>query len=45
VGRRTEIYELDEWGDRKPRTQIVAIGSAIDAQDLSNKFEACRELI
>jgi G3E family GTPase len=45
VGRRTEIYELDEWGDRKPRTQIVAIGSTIDAQELSNKFEACSEVI
>jgi len=43
VGRRTEIYELDEWGERTPRTQIVAIGSAINAQDLSNKFDACIE--
>jgi hypothetical protein len=45
VGRRTEIYELDEWGDRTPRSQIVAIGSAIDVQELSNKFEACSEVI
>ncbi len=43
VGRRTEIYELDEWGERTPRSQIVAIGSSIDAQDLSNKFDACIE--
>ncbi len=41
VGRRTEIYELDEWGERTPRTQIVAIGSQIDARDLTNKFNAC----
>ena len=27
VGRRTEICELDEWGERTPRTQIVAIGA------------------
>jgi G3E family GTPase len=45
VGRRTEIYELDEWGKRTPRTQIVAIGESggIDAQELSNKFDACIE--
>ena len=41
VGRRTEISELDEWGNRTPRTQIVAIGSSIDTQALSNKFDAC----
>ena len=43
VGRRTEIYELDEWGERTPRTQIVAIGSSIDAQELNKKFGACIE--
>ena len=38
VGRRTEISELDEWGERTPRTQIVAIGApgGIDAQELRN---------
>jgi G3E family GTPase len=41
VGRRTEIYELDEWGERTPHSQIVAIGSPIDARELRNKFEAC----
>ena len=41
VGRRTEISELDEWGDRTPRTQIVAIGAPINAQELSNQFDAC----
>jgi G3E family GTPase len=43
VGRRTEISELDEWGERTPRTQIVAIGAAIDVQELSDKFDACIE--
>jgi len=28
VGRPTEISELDEWGERTPRTQIVAIGES-----------------
>ena len=41
VGRRTEISELDEWGERTPRTQIVAIGAAIDARELDDKFDAC----
>jgi len=43
VGRRTEILELDEWGDRTPRTQIVAIGKAFNAQALSHQFDACIE--
>jgi G3E family GTPase len=41
VGRRTEISELDDWGDRTPRTQIVAIGAPINAQQLSHQFDAC----
>jgi len=43
VGRRTEIAELDEWGERMPRTQIVAIGAAINAPEMSDKFDACIE--
>ncbi len=43
VGRRTEIFELDDWGERTPRTQIVAIGAAIDAGELNDKFDACIE--
>ena len=45
VGRRTEISELDEWGNHKPRTQIVAISESegIDTQDLQSKFDACIE--
>ncbi len=41
VGRRTEICELDDWGERTPRTQIVAIGNGFDAQELNDKFAAC----
>ena len=41
VGRRTEISELDEWGERPPRTQIIAIGAVIDDLELSDKFEGC----
>ena len=43
VGRRTEISELDEWGERTPRTQIVAIGAVINKQELSDKFDSCLE--
>ena len=45
VGRRTEISELDKWGERTPHTQIVAIGAlgGSDAQELSDKFDACLE--
>ncbi|QDT94948.1 CobW family GTP-binding protein [Gimesia aquarii] len=41
VGRRTELSELGVWGKATPRTQIVAIGSLINAEDLNQKFEAC----
>jgi G3E family GTPase len=43
VGRRTEIRELDEWGERRPCTKIVAIGSAneIDPDSLTALFESC----
>jgi len=41
VGRRTEIMELGDWGKRTPRTQLVAIGSTVDTQALSRKFDAC----
>jgi len=41
VGRRTEISEMDDWGERTPRTQVVAIGSSINAEDLNTKFDAC----
>ena len=43
VGRRTEISELDEWGERVPRSQIVAIGapSSFDSAELTKQFDAC----
>lgn len=43
VGRRTEISELDAWGERTPYTKIVAIGSSndIDPDSLAALFENC----
>ena len=41
VGRRTEITDLGDWGERPRRTQIVAIGSGFDGEELRKKFDAC----
>jgi hypothetical protein len=43
VGRRSNLAAADEWGERTPRTQIVAIGApdAFDPDDLRERFEAC----
>jgi G3E family GTPase len=43
VGRRVDISLQDEWGQRVPRTQIVAIGAAgsIDASLLEKTFTSC----
>lgn len=41
VGRRTEVSELDHWGERTPRSRIVAIGASIDSQKLDEMFDAC----
>ncbi len=41
VGRRTELAEIGDWGERKPCTQIVAIGSSINTEELTQKFDAC----
>ena len=43
VGRRVDISIHEEWGQRAPRTQIVAIGAAgsIDANQLENTFASC----
>jgi G3E family GTPase len=43
VGRRVDLSVQDEWGQRTPRTQIVAIGAAgsIDAGLLENTFASC----
>jgi G3E family GTPase len=43
VGRRVDISIQDRWGQRTPRTQIVAIGAAgsIDADLLETTFASC----
>ncbi len=43
VGRRVDISIQEEWGERAPRTQIVAIGAAggIDATLLEKTFASC----
>jgi len=43
VGRRVDISLQDEWGQRAPHTQIVAIGAAgrIDASLLEKTFASC----
>ncbi|MGB8886676.1 MAG: GTP-binding protein [Candidatus Korobacteraceae bacterium] len=43
VGKRVDISLREEWGDRPPLTQIVAIGSpdGIDASALQDRFEQC----
>ncbi len=43
VGRRVDISLHDEWGDRPPRTQIVAIvaAGAVDASQLEATLASC----
>jgi len=43
VGRRVDISIHEEWGQRAPRTQIVAIGAVggVDASLLENTFASC----
>jgi len=43
VGRRVDISFQEEWGERAPRTQIVAIGAAgsIDASLMERTFASC----
>jgi G3E family GTPase len=43
VGRRVDISLQEEWGQRAPRTQIVAIGASgtLDANLLVKAFDAC----
>jgi G3E family GTPase len=43
VGRRVDISLENEWGNRAPRTQIVAIGAAgaVDTEWLRESFEQC----
>ena len=43
VGKRVEITLEDGWGERTPRTQIVAIGAhgTMDGQALREKLDRC----
>jgi G3E family GTPase len=43
VGRRVDISLQDEWGQRAPRTQIVAIGApgSLDASLLEKTLSSC----
>jgi G3E family GTPase len=48
VGRRADIALEDAWGNRRPHTQIVAIGApgSIDEEQLTSFFSSCaRETI
>jgi G3E family GTPase len=36
-----DMDELDPWGDRARRTQLVFIGRELDREDLSRRFEDC----
>jgi G3E family GTPase len=43
VGRRVDISFQEDWGERAPRTQIIAIGAAgsIDASLMEKTFGSC----
>jgi len=43
VGKRVDISLQDEWGTRRPLTQIVVIGSpdGVDTSALQDRFEQC----
>ena len=43
VGKRVDLSLENEWGERTPRTQIVAIGApgALDSAALREKFDGC----
>ena len=44
VGKRVDLTLENEWGERTPRTQIVAIGAhgALDGAALRETFDRCR---
>ncbi len=42
VGRRTQIVDIDEWGERPRLSEIVAIGNNIDEQHLNDLFDTCQ---
>ena len=43
VGRRVDISMQEEWGQRPPRTQLVAIGAqgAVDGEAPRERFAGC----
>ena len=43
VGKRVDISLENEWGDRPPRTRIVAIGAhgTVDGESLRERFDHC----
>jgi G3E family GTPase len=43
VGKRVDLALEQDWGDRTPRTQIVAIGAhgAMDGEELRGRFDFC----
>jgi len=43
VGRRSDVTFLDEWGEKRRRTQIVAIGApeGVNEVNLQLAFESC----
>ena len=43
VGKRVDLTLENEWGDRTPRTQIVAIGAygTLNDASLREKFDRC----
>jgi G3E family GTPase len=41
VGGRTQITDLDDWGERPRTSEIVAVGSEIDSDQLDDLFGAC----
>ncbi len=45
VGRRANLTFGEQWGEQKPRTQIVVIGSfgGVNAEVLHELFDACRQ--
>ncbi len=45
VGKRVTFARGEPWGDEKPHTQIVLIGTpnGIDPADLQQRFDACVE--
>lgn len=47
VGKRVTISLEGGWGDRHPRTQIVAIGAwnSIDREALQQQFDRCRDTL